>query len=108
MSGGGLTGNSTYTLATTLANNATLLYKFHTFDSLQSLTLGASPDLSALVEIVLCLSPSSHGYITSTANNYSFSVDPAFLKFSLQLNFWTWRYKYTPILTTSLSVRSDN
>ncbi|ELR23799.1 uncharacterized protein ACA1_023120 [Acanthamoeba castellanii str. Neff] len=62
---GSMSSNSSYTSTYTskLANNATLTYQFSTFDDLLILTL---------------------------ANNYTFSITPAFIKFSLRLDRWNW------------------
>lgn len=55
--------SSTTTFTSRLANNATLTYEFATFDADAALTL---------------------------ANNYTFSITPAFLKFTLRIDRWNW------------------
>lgn len=55
--------SSTTTFTSRLANNATLTYEFATFDADVALTL---------------------------ATNYTFSITPAFLKFTLRLDSWNW------------------
>lgn len=117
---GSMSSNSSYTSTYTskLANNATLTYQFSTFDDLLILTLGMHSPLPLLFLLDITtderdptLSPSL--FVGVPANNYTFSITPAFIKFSLRLDRWNWSSRYSLftqwccVIPTATAIRNN-
>jgi hypothetical protein len=81
--------------ATGGANNATLQYTFNTFALDQLITTGTPrfpPQCCTICSLIETL-------FFYSGSNYSFTITPSFLKFSLNVSSWTWKSAYVvPLL----------
>ena len=93
--------SSTTTFTSRLANNATLVYEFATFDADAALTLGKQHRhpyrLRVTLRIEGPLTTNTRHTLNSPATNYTFSITPAFLKFTLRLDSWNWSSRFAAL-----------